>query len=175
MVARKVAGIDWSRWTAQELATLVFIVQPHRMLLIRKKRGLGAGKINGPGGRFEPGETAEACAVREVQEELEITPHDLEKMGELQFQFVDGYSIHVHVFRASRFDGEPAETDEAIPLWFDRDRIPYDEMWEDDRIWLPLLIEGTCFEGQFVFDGDEMLDYALQELPAAYEKAPTAD
>ena len=25
------------------------------------------------------------------------------------------------------------------------DAIPYDEMWEDDRLWLPMALEGTPF------------------------------
>ena len=50
---------------------------------------------------FLPGETLEACAVRECREELRITPKNLERAGELRFQFVDGYAIHVHVYRAT--------------------------------------------------------------------------
>lgn len=39
------------------LATLMFVIDEARgeVLLIRKKRGLGAGKINGPGGKIDPG------------------------------------------------------------------------------------------------------------------------
>ncbi|MCP3983608.1 MAG: 8-oxo-dGTP diphosphatase [bacterium] len=154
--------IDWSSWVAADIATLVFVATEGRVLLIRKKRGLGAGKINGPGGRLEPGETPQQCAVREVQEELLITPLELLKVGEGRFQFLDGYAIHVHVFRADAYVGEPTETDEAIPLWFDQAEIPYDEMWEDDEIWLPLLLAGTPFAGRFIFDGDRMVDHCLE-------------
>ena len=56
--------IDWSTWQPQMLATLLFIFRDGEVLLIRKKRGLGAGKINGPGGKIDPGETPEQCAVR---------------------------------------------------------------------------------------------------------------
>ena len=62
--------IDWQRWEPDEHATLCFVIRGGEILLIRKKRGLGAGKINGPGGRLEPGETALDCAVRETREEL---------------------------------------------------------------------------------------------------------
>jgi 8-oxo-dGTP diphosphatase len=161
MVPRRISEIDWANWKATDLATLVFVYRDERLLLIHKKRGLGAGKINGPGGRLEPGETLEACAVREVQEELRITPKNLERAGELRFQFIDGYSIHVHVYRATDFEGTPSETPEAIPIWVDEDRVPYEEMWEDDRIWLPLLIAGTPFSGRFIFDSDVMLDHEL--------------
>lgn len=171
-VPRRVDEIDWSAWVAQDVATLVFVVDAGRVLLIRKKRGLGAGKINGPGGRLEPGETLEECAIREVQEELLITPKELEKSGECRFQFVDGYSIHVHTYRADGYVGEPTETEEAIPHWFDLSEIPYDEMWEDDRLWLPLLFARTPFDGRFVFEGDRMLDYRLSVDPGGASARP---
>jgi len=162
MVARRVGEIDWTTWQAADLATLTFIVCGDRMLLIRKKRGLGAGKINAPGGRLDPGETWQVGAVREVEEELCITPLDPVYVGENRFQFVDGYSIHAAVFRATAFAGVPTETDEATPLWFDLEHLPYDEMWEDDPLWLPHVIAGRRFSGRFVFDGDVMLDHTIE-------------
>lgn len=58
----KSSGFQWpAQWTPDILATLMFVVQKGRILLIRKKRGIGAGKVNGPGGKFEPGETALQC------------------------------------------------------------------------------------------------------------------
>jgi 8-oxo-dGTP diphosphatase len=158
---RQLSDIDWGTWRARDRATLVFVVCDGRVLLIRKKRGLGAGKINGPGGRLHAGETPVACAAREVREELLVEPGGLCEQGELRFQFVDGYSIHVHVFRADRVDGVPTETDEAAPLWASTTDIPYDEMWADDRAWLPHLLAGRRFSGWFVFDDDRMLDWRL--------------
>jgi 8-oxo-dGTP diphosphatase len=132
------------------------------MLLIRKKRGLGAGKINAAGGRLEPGEAPEAGAVREVEEELRITPKQLRHCGTNSFQFVDGYSIHVHVYRSDAFEGEPTETPEAVPLWFPISALPFQEMWEDDVLWVPRVLEGRPFLGRYVFDGDRMLDHAIE-------------
>ncbi|MBI4864331.1 MAG: NUDIX domain-containing protein, partial [Candidatus Riflebacteria bacterium] len=83
---------------AQGSGHLLFVIQGDRMLLIHKKKGLGAGKINGPGGRLEPGETPARCAVREVQEELGVTVREPEWAGRLHFQFLDGYSIRGDVF-----------------------------------------------------------------------------
>jgi len=113
-------------------------------------------------GRLEPGESWLDCAVREVQEELCVTPLDPVRVGENRFQFVDGYSIHAVVFRAMRIEGTPAETSEGAPMWFDLDRLPYDEMWEDDSLWLPHVIAGRRFQGRFVFDGDRMLDHVVE-------------
>lgn len=161
------ADIDWSAWTPTEQATLLFVVDGGRILLIEKKRGLGAGKINGPGGRLEPGEGPAACAVREVEEEICVTPHDPRPAGELFFQFTDGYALHGFVFRAEAWTGEPAETDEALPFWCATDAIPYPRMWADDRIWFPLFLEDRPFRGRFLFDGDRMLGHELEELPEA--------
>ncbi len=149
--------IDWTNWTPRERANLCFIVKDGRVLLIRKKRGLGAGKINGPGGKIDPGETPLESAIREVQEEVGVTPLEIEERGGLHFQFVDGYSLHCVVFVAHDFTGELIETAEAIPLWFDLDALPFDEMWADDRHWLPETLRGQSFDAWFLFDGDAML------------------
>ena len=153
--------IDWAAWEPIEHATLLFVIRDGHVLLIRKKRGLGAGKINGPGGRLDPGETPADCAVREVREELCVTPIGVKPAGELMFQFADGHSIHGYVFTATDIDGQPQSTHEADPIWTPLDRIPYEEMWADDRIWIPLMLGGLPFTGRFLFDGDSMLGYAL--------------
>jgi 8-oxo-dGTP diphosphatase len=160
-VVKSLADIDWEQWKPKDPATLVFVVRDDQILLIRKKRGLGAGKINAPGGRLEPGESPLEAAVRETQEELLITPKQLSYAGENLFQFVDGYSIHVFVYKATDYEGEPTETDEAIPLWAPIDAIPYEEMWEDDRLWVPHVLDGVLFYGRYIFDDDVMLDHAL--------------
>ena len=151
----------WGDWSPADRATLVFVMRGEQVLLIRKLRGLGAGKINGPGGRLEAGETAVACAKREVEEELRVTPLNLKERGELRFQFIDGYSIHGFVFVADDCLGEPQSTDEAIPQWTHRTAIPYHEMWADDLLWLPHLLAGNRFRGRFLFDGDRMLEHEV--------------
>lgn len=47
-----------------KLLTLVLVVRPGRVLLGMKKRGFGAGKWNGFGGKVQPGETIEDGARR---------------------------------------------------------------------------------------------------------------
>ena len=153
--------IDWTHWTSQERATLLFVLNADRVLLIRKKRGLGAGKINGPGGRLDDGESPQHCAIREVQEELRVTPTGVEPRGELAFQFVDGYALFVYVFSATSCEGEPQETDEAAPLWFPVDAMPFDQMWADDALWFPHLLSRQYFYGFFLFDGDALLGYEV--------------
>ncbi len=147
----------WENWKPTERATLCFVIRGGEILLILKKRGLGAGKINGPGGRIEPGESALEAAIRETQEELGVTPVGVEERGELHFQFADGYALHCTVFVASDCIGEPIETDEAVPRWTPIPSIPFAEMWADDIHWLPGVIKGGKFRGFFHFDGEQML------------------
>lgn len=157
-------NVDWTTWEPKERATLLFVIKDGQILLIRKKRGLGAGKINGPGGRLEPGETPEEAAVRETIEELRITPLSPEWRGRLHFQFLDGYSLTCSVFASPDYRGIPMETPEALPIWTPLDAIPYDEMWADDAHWLPGVIAGGEFEGYFVFDGENMLSHDVRWL-----------
>ena len=158
---KRLADVDWETWQGKVRATLVFVIKDGNILLIDKKTGIGKGKINGPGGKLEDGESPEQCARREVREELGIHVYDLQYCGQQRFQFVDGLSIHVWVYKTETFEGTPTESDEADPLWVPLDEIPYERMWEDDRIWLPLMLRGERFHGRWVFDGDRMLDYEL--------------
>ncbi|UPV99139.1 8-oxo-dGTP diphosphatase [Halorussus gelatinilyticus] len=159
-------------------ATLCYLLRPEReeVLLIRKKRGLGEGKFVGPGGKVEDGETPRECVVREVEEEIRVMPRDPEKVGEFRFVFGEEPRMFVHVFRTEEFAGEPESTPEADPAWFDYESVPYDEMWEDDRHWLPHLLDGETFAGEFVFDsdGDELREWTVEtgvrELEATAER-----
>lgn len=153
---------DWEAWLPGERAILCFIRQNGQVLLILKKRGLGAGKINAPGGRIEPGESPLQAAIRETQEEVGVTPLDPAEMGQLFFQFVDGYSLHCTVFLSEGCVGEPVETDEADPRWTPENQIPYDAMWEDDAFWLPEMLKGRKFHGYFHFDGDRAIDSHME-------------
>ena len=151
------ADVDWAGWEPTVRATLLFVWRDGQLLLIRKKRGLGAGKINGPGGKIDPGESALEAAERELHEELGVRARGTVERGELSFQFVDGLRLHVRVFTAPDCTGEAVETDEAVPLWTPVDAIPYDEMWADDRVWVPEMLAGRRFALRALFDGDEML------------------
>lgn len=159
--------VDWSAWRARDEAVLCFIRRPGSLLLILKKRGLGAGLFNAPGGRIEPGETPEQAAVRETQEEVGVTPGALRDAGVLRFAFTDGYSIHCRVFTADAHTGTPVETDEAAPFWCRETEIPYGRMWADDRVWLPLLLSRRRFDASFIFDGELMLWHLLAAEPPA--------
>ena len=147
-----------------------------RVLLIRKKRGMGSGKWNAPGGKLEAGESAAAAAVRETQEETGITPVEARYVGLLEFRFAAGsdcWDNLCRVYRADAFKGALCpEHDECAPEWVTLDAIPYDGMWEDDRSWLPSLLSNRPFHRLFKFgSGDSLLGETILD-PASFEKLP---
>ncbi len=158
----KVADVDWSTWEPTVRATLMFVIVDDRVLLIHKQRGIGAGLINGPGGKIDPGETAREAAIRETHEETGVDPRGVREAGEMRFDFVDGMRMHVTIFRADGYEGEPTVTDEAIPEWFPVDEIPFDRMWADDELWFPHLLADQRFTGWSTFDGETLLDARIE-------------
>lgn len=150
----------------KKLLTLCLAYEHPRILLGMKKRGFGQGRWNGFGGKVEPGETIENAARRELLEESGLTAGEMEHRGILNFEFKgDPVAMEVHVFHVKNYTGEPNETEEMRPAWFDVSAIPLDKMWPDDKHWLPLFVEGKRFEGRFVFeDMDNIIHKELVEL-----------
>lgn len=147
-----------------------------RVLLIRKKRGMGAGKWNAPGGKVEPGESAPEAAVRETREETGLTPTAPRYAGLLEFRFAAGSACWdnlCRVFHAAAFEGALcAEHDECAPEWVRLGAIPYDGMWEDDRSWLPSLLAGRPFHRVYRFGaGDALLGETILD-PATFDALP---
>ncbi|MBN1700119.1 MAG: NUDIX domain-containing protein [Spirochaetales bacterium] len=153
----QINDLRWETIQFTERAALCFIVDNGRVLLIRKKKGLGAGKIDAPGGRLEAGETAIEAARRETEEEIGLVPEDVREKAELRFYFLSGYSLFCTVFFAYRWTGTMKETDEATPFWMLKEDIPYDNMWEDARLWLPPLLGGETLDGYFIYSKNEKL------------------
>ena len=165
---KKLTDIDWDTWQAKEKATLLFVIRDGQILLIHKKRGLGHGKINGPGGRLEPGETPLEAAIREVQEEVGMTipKTALHAVGEITFRFpfMEAFNHFVHVFVATAWEGDPIETDEMLPNWFPVNAIPFNRMWQDDIYWLPIVLEGKTLSAEFEFgeDNETVVQWTMQ-------------
>lgn len=146
--------------------TLTIVTDAERVLLGMKKRGFGAGKWNGFGGKVEPGERPESAAYRELEEEISATPTELYECGTLEFVYEHTQKTHhVTVYRTSGLLGTPAETEEMRPQWFPFTQIPYDAMWVDDPLWLPLALAGKRFKGTFIFKNDQTIsEYTVVEL-----------
>jgi 8-oxo-dGTP diphosphatase len=149
-------------------ATLCYLVRDGKVLLIKKKRGIGQGNWNGPGGRIEDGESVIESAKRELREETGMDAINPLPVGELDFYFGEKEEPDwkVYVLKTGEFEGQERETEEADPVWFRIDEIPYHEMWADDRMWMPLMFQGRKFRGVFHFDdnGEKLLNHKLNEV-----------
>ncbi len=154
-------------------ATLLFLVRRNQqtgdqeILLAMKKRGFGVGKWNGTGGKFdaEKDKTIEDTAKREAREEIGIDIIKMEKVGVNRFPFdIDpALEMNVHIYIATEWKNEPVETEEMSPKWFSVSVIPYADMWDADRIWLPSILAGKKIEGVFYFDKENKLrDHELK-------------
>ena len=142
-----------------KLLTVVFPVTDREVLLGMKKRGFGAGKWNGFGGKVEEGESTEEAARREIREESGLSAGEFAKVGAISFSFTAGDDrVHnVHIFLCSDFNGEPQETEEMRPRWFPKTDLPLEEMWDGDRIWLPRVIAGEAVSGSVLFTSEGAL------------------
>lgn len=141
----------------KKVLTLCVVYQGGNILLGMKKRGFGQGWWNGFGGKLHEGETVEAAAIRECQEEAGIIPITFSRRAMLTFYYPDELIHEVHVFLVDSFSGTPQETEEMKPQWFARADIPYDKMWADDPYWLSRVLDGECLQGEFWFDADKKL------------------
>ncbi len=140
-------------------ATLCIVRSGDKILLGMKKKGFGAGKYNGFGGKVEPNETVEQGALRELREESGLVANDAKKLAELTFKFPhkEEWNQVVHVYVTHSWAGVPVESDEMKPEWFDLTRIPYQQMWIDDEHWLPHVLAGKFVTATFVFSQNESI------------------
>lgn len=145
--------------------TLCIVVEEERILLGMKKEGFGKGKWNGFGGAVEEGETVLEAALRELREEAGIEALQYSYAGKIMFRFdkKPEWDQLVHIYLVKKWSGTPAETDEMLPKWFNKNEIPYFEMWTDDILWLPKVIRGKTIDAEFVFeeDGEKIKNYKI--------------
>src|SRR3989344_9442469 len=139
--------------------TLCFLVKENKVLLAMKKRGFGAGKWNGVGGKVEAGESIKDAIVREVGEEINVSinPDDLRNHGNIKFYFENGsdWNQNVHIFITEKWEGEPSESEEMNqPEWYEKDKLPFENMWLDDPHWMPKVLAGKKIEGEFLFNNN---------------------
>lgn len=138
-------------------ATLCIIQNDGQILLQHKSAGrFGEGKWNGTGGKIDPGETPLEAAIREVKEETSLNVSDLRLHGVLNHFFgsKDMNSWQVYIYSTCNYTGTPTSSEEGELKWFPHEEIPYHQMWQDDKHWLPILLKGREFEGEFHFNDD---------------------
>lgn len=144
--------------------TLCLLLDEDRVLLGNKRRGFGAGKWNGFGGKVEAGETIARAAVREVEEEsgVRVREEDLLQVAEIDFIFQDepGHNNHTSVYLCRSWQGEPKNTEEMVPQWFAKDGLPFAKMWSCDAEWIPLVLSGRKIRARIYFTAGDIFSRA---------------
>ena len=192
MAVAKVPKIEidtlWvERWQPELIGTLLFVLRAHKgllqVLLIHKKTGHGRGRVNGPGGKLDAGESLTACATREVLEEVGLQVGHPVCRAELRFVELEGSQWLGYVYTADQFSGQLIETSEAKPFWCDIEKIPFADMWPDDQLWLPTVLQQhvsqffsqtisqvkdqkfgtnpTRLVGDFLFENERLLEHSI--------------
>jgi 8-oxo-dGTP diphosphatase len=147
------------------LATLCYLHHDgHTLMLHRVKRtdDIHAGKWNGLGGKFEPGESPEDCVAREVCEESGLTIENPRLRGLLIFPGFKGDDWYVFVFSATDFDGELIGNGEGYLKWIPDEELESLPLWPSDHIFLQWLREEKIFSAKFVYEGEEMKGWEVR-------------
>lgn len=139
------------------------------VLLGRKRRGLGEGRVVAPGGKLEPGESPAQAAVRELAEEVGLRTRvdDLEPRGRLDYRFPHrpAWSQVSHVFVCRRWEGEVVESSELAAEFVPLHAVPWDLMWDDARSWLPGVLSAQA-SARWTFEfGEDLASVSWSDAP----------
>lgn len=150
-----------------KLATLCYLRRSGKTLMlhrVKKARDVHEGKWNGLGGKFEPGESPEDCVIREVREESGLRIKSPALKGVLTFPgFADDEDWYVFVFTAAEFSGRLIDSPEGNLEWIpDRDLLKLN-LWEGDRVFLPLLRRRGHFSGKFQYRKGRLARYSVEK------------
>ena len=149
-------------------ATLCFLIKQEKgriakVLLATKKRGFGANRWNGVGGKIDHkgGESIEDALKRETFEEIGVKIKKFSKVAKLdfKFKFTPEFNQIVHTYFVKEWEGNPKESEEMKPKWFRPKDIPFKKMWSDDIFWIPKVIAGKLLNARFLFgEKDKVLE-----------------
>lgn len=152
-----------------KLATLCYIRKDHKTLMvhrIKKENDMHAGKWNGLGGKLEPGETPEDCAIREIREESGLEAKHMVLKGLLTFPlFAKNEDWYAFVFVVDQVKGELTDSPEGVLAWVEDDRLLELNLWEGDHIFLPWLEREGFFSARFVYQDGRLIDHGVNFYP----------
>lgn len=150
------------------VTTLNYLIKDDRILLAEKKRGFGKGKINGVGGKLEVGESVEQAMIRETFEEIGVKPTRFEKVAVIIFEEYkddEKFEYPCYVYLTTEWTGDLIESDEMKPMWFYKNRLPFDRMFADDKLWLERVIVGEKLKCKFCFDKEfNLTNYEIEKI-----------
>ena len=154
--------------------TLVHLEKDGKYLMlhrVKKERDENRDKWVGIGGKFEPGESPEDCAVREVFEETGLTMHSWAYRGIVTFVSDEWGTEYMHLFHSVDFSGTLKDCDEGVLEWVDKKALLHLPIWEGDKIFLRLLdTPRPFFSLKLRYQGETLVEAVLDGRRLAREK-----
>ena len=128
----------------------VIVVKDGKVLCGIRNGDTGNGRVCGPGGHIEAGETPRQAAIRETMEEFSITPKTLTLFGQGPLEPETG--LAPQLFLCTDYDGEPqcADHEMSLPMF-----VPLDDLLEDTTtLFKPFADSLAILKEQLDSDGD---------------------
>jgi 8-oxo-dGTP diphosphatase len=148
-----------------KLATLCYIRKDSHTLMIhrvKKENDMHAGKWNGLGGKLEPSETPEECAIREIWEESGLQVKHLILKGIITFPtFDDQEDWYTFIFVIDEFEGQLIDSPEGYLKWIPDEELLDLNIWPGDRIFIPWLERAEFFSAKFVYQNKELVEHSV--------------
>ena len=150
--------------------TLCFLIDEdnNKILLGRKKYGEAKDKVNGFGGKVEESDTTITDAlIREFYEETSAKVIDPELRSIINFHNIDTSTNtnelwRAYVYIATKWDGEPKESNEMTVEWIDKNQVPFDQMWENDRLWFNIIMSGKQTEIDLIEEDKKLTEFSVK-------------
>ena len=154
--------------------TLVHLEKDGKYLMlhrVKKEQDENRDKWVGIGGKFEPGESPEDCAIREVFEETGLTMHTWAYRGIVTFVSDEWGTEYMHLFHSEDFSGTLKDCDEGVLEWVDKKALLHLPIWEGDKIFLRLLdTDHSFFSLKLRYQGETLVEAVLDGRRLAHEK-----
>jgi 8-oxo-dGTP diphosphatase len=148
------------------VAALVYLRKDGKTLMLhRNKRSddYHLGKYNGIGGKIEPGESPEECAIREIKEETGLSAKSVHYRGHIAFPVFDGTQDWLcFIYECTAFDGTLVEGSEGTLHWIEDERLLELPLWDGDPLFLDIIYNSSDkFFGKFTYEEKELKLYQL--------------
>jgi len=150
-----------------KLATLCYVIDKNRnstlmIHRVKKKNDYHRGKWNGLGGKFEPGESPEECAVREIEEESGLIIKNIEMKGFITFPMFDSKEDwYVFLFTANEYEGELIGSNEGNLDWIPNEKLTELNLWEGDKYFIPWIFKEKFFSAKFIYENGNYIRHEV--------------
>ena len=148
------------------LTTLCYIENRGRYLMMHRTKKDGdenAGKWIGVGGHMEDGESPDECILREITEETGLKVSGLKLRGIITFILPDFGNELTFLYTACSESDFVPPCPEGETAWIPVGEIDKLELWDGDRIFLPMLSGGgDVFSLKLIYaPGGELIGHSF--------------